>query len=74
MLNCISRNNSRGDKTLELSLAPPGGRCPHEINLLKPTGHVMPCLWGPCHHGVARRQVADRGTASGTEGRCELIE
>jgi hypothetical protein len=26
---------------------------------------------GPCHHGMARPQVADGGTASGMEGRCE---
>ena len=26
---------------------------------------------GPCHHGVARPQVADRGTASDMEGSCE---
>jgi hypothetical protein len=29
---------------------------------------------GPCHHGMARPQVADGGTASDTEGNCELIE
>ena len=26
---------------------------------------------GPCHHGMARPQVVDRGTASGKEGSCE---
>ena len=26
---------------------------------------------GPCHHGMARRQVSDRGTASFMEGSCE---
>ena len=26
---------------------------------------------GPCHHGMARPQVADRGTASNMEGSCE---
>jgi hypothetical protein len=26
---------------------------------------------GPCHHGMARPQFADRGTASGMEGSCE---
>jgi len=25
----------------------------------------------PCHHGMARPQVADRGTASDKEGSCE---
>jgi len=29
---------------------------------------------GPCQHGVARPQVADRGTASDKEGSCEYIE
>ena len=28
-------------------------------------------LVGPCHHGMARPQVADRGTASDKEGSCE---
>ena len=26
---------------------------------------------GPCHHGMARPQVADGGTASNMEGSCE---
>ena len=26
---------------------------------------------GPCHHGLARPQFADRGTASDMEGSCE---
>jgi len=26
---------------------------------------------GRCHHGMARPQVADRGTASDKEGSCE---
>ena len=29
---------------------------------------------GPCHHGMARPQVADGGTASDMEGSCEYIE
>ena len=32
-----------------------------------------PCAVGPCHHGMARPQVADGGTASDTEGSCEYI-
>ena len=28
-------------------------------------------LVGPCHHGMARPQVADGGTASDLEGSCE---
>jgi len=32
----------------------------------------VPCvLVGPCHHGMARPQVADRGTATDKEGICE---
>jgi len=36
----------------------------------------IPCwicsvLVGPCHHGMARPQVADRGTASDKEVSCE---
>ena len=27
----------------------------------------------PCHHGLARPQVADGGTASNMEGSCECI-
>jgi len=30
-----------------------------------------PCDVGPCHHGMARPQVADGGTASDMEGSCE---
>ena len=33
--------------------------------------HLNPCVVGPCHHGMARPQVADRGTASNMEGSCE---
>jgi len=28
----------------------------------------------PCHHGMARRQVADGGMASDMDGSCEYIE
>ena len=31
----------------------------------------IPVLVGPCHHGMARPQVVDRGTASDKEGSCE---
>ena len=30
-----------------------------------------PMFVGPCHHGMARPQVADGGTASNMEGSCE---
>jgi hypothetical protein len=29
---------------------------------------------GPCHHGMARPEVEDGGTASNMEGSCEYIE
>jgi hypothetical protein len=29
---------------------------------------------GPCHHGMARAQIAYRGTASNIVGSCEYIE
>jgi hypothetical protein len=29
---------------------------------------------GPCHHGMARPQVADGGTASDMEDSCEYIK
>ena len=32
---------------------------------------LSPCVVGPCHHDMARPQVADRGTASDMEGSCE---
>jgi hypothetical protein len=28
----------------------------------------------PCHHGMARPQIADGGTASDMEGSCDCIE
>ena len=34
----------------------------------------MAVFVGPCHHGIARPQVVDGGTASDTEGSCEYIE
>ena len=34
----------------------------------------MSACVGPCHHGMARPQVADGGTASVMEGSCEEIE
>ena len=37
--------------------------------MLSNQGHTV--LVGPCHHGMARPQVADRGTASDKEGSCE---
>jgi hypothetical protein len=31
----------------------------------------LPMNVGPCHHGMARPQLADGGTASDMEGSCE---
>jgi hypothetical protein len=33
--------------------------------------HYVPSQVGPCHHGMARPQVPDGGTASNMEGSCE---
>ena len=38
------------------------------MNVVLPAPAV---LVGPCHNGMARPQVADRGTASDKEGSCE---
>ena len=38
---------------------------------LKLVWRLMPCVVGPCHHGMARPQVVDRGNASFMEGSCE---
>jgi len=35
------------------------------------TQQLVSRVVGPCHHGMARPQVADRGTASDKEGSCE---
>ena len=43
-------------------------RSGNEFTLVFPDSAV---LVGPCHHGIARPQVADRGTASDKEGSCE---
>jgi len=40
------------------------------LGSLREVGYVV----GPCHHGMARPQVADRGTASFMEGSYEYIE
>jgi hypothetical protein len=34
----------------------------------------MPMIAGPCHHGMARPQVADGGTAYNMEGSCEYTD
>jgi hypothetical protein len=36
--------------------------------------NIHPCFVGPFHHGMARPQVADEGTASDMECSCEYIE
>jgi len=33
--------------------------------------YVQQYVVGPCHHGMARPKVADRGTVSDKEGSCE---
>jgi len=44
---------------------------PRELNTYKKVKHPCTYVVGPCHHGMARPQVADRGTASDKEGSCE---
>jgi hypothetical protein len=51
----------------------------YRLELNKTEGFLCSVGWntmnvGPCHHGMARPQVADGGTASSMEGSCELIE
>ena len=41
------------------------------INIILFIRIKWPYVVGPCHHGMARPQVADRGTASDKEGSCE---
>ena len=36
-----------------------------------PSSPHNPVFVGPCQHGMARPQVADRGTACDMEGSCE---
>ena len=43
----------------------------HSWNSVTMLWALYPCVVGPCHHGMARPQVADRGTASFMEGSCE---
>ena len=53
---------------------------PADVLMFRPTPYnavfspvicYLVCVVGPCHHGMARLQVADRGTASDKEGSCE---
>ena len=45
------------------------------IVIYKQTVMLSTCdKWGSCHHGMARAQVADRGTACSMEGSCGYIE
>ena len=41
------------------------------LPVLAVVSYWFPVLVGPCHHGMARPQVADRGTGSDKEGSCE---
>ena len=49
-----------------------------DLRLSMIRGHIKdvevaysPHVVGSCHHGMARPQVADRGTASDKDGSCE---
>jgi len=37
-------------------------------------GVVITAVMSPSHHGMARYQVVDEGTATNIEGNCEYIE
>jgi flagellar biosynthesis/type III secretory pathway ATPase len=41
------------------------------VRLFVSVTRETPCEVGPCHHGMARPQVADGGTSSDMEGSCE---
>jgi len=43
------------------------------VKLVHLVGFII-CVVGTSHHGMARPQVVDRGTASDKEGSCEYIE
>jgi hypothetical protein len=46
----------------------------YELFLLNRYSSICRVRWVPCHHGMARPQVADGGSPPGTEGSCECIE
>ena len=41
------------------------------LHIFVPYIDLQSVLVGPCHHGMARPQFADRGTASDKEGSCD---
>jgi hypothetical protein len=43
----------------------------HLVHVFIVVIELTPMKVGPCHHGMARPQVADGGTASDMEGSCE---
>jgi hypothetical protein len=43
----------------------------HHIRRFFPSVYRTAMYVGPCHHGMARPQVADGGTASYMQGNCE---
>ena len=45
--------------------------CSGRIGRILCTLETWSLFVGPCHHGMARPQVADGGTASDMEGSCE---
>jgi hypothetical protein len=48
---------------------------PHACYMSRPSDRPNNIGWvGPCHHGKARPQVADGGTAFNVEGSCDYIE
>ena len=59
-------------KTLSMTiLSSQGILSPYVLYFIFCLCHCMAVFVGPCHHGMARPQVADGGTASDMEGSCE---
>ena len=46
-------------------------KCLRRLWVLSVLVRLDAMLVGPCHQGMARPQVVDRGTASDKEGSCE---
>jgi len=46
-------------------------KCLHRLWVFSVVVRLDAMLVGPCHNGMARPQVANRGTASDKEGSCE---
>jgi hypothetical protein len=43
-------------------------------SFLEGVAYIFVVGWVPCHHSMARSQVADGGSCPDSEGSCECIE